>query len=105
MLVARSRAPSSPIGAIMTWHDELDLLDEVQRDAEVEADSQQLSGMDRRNFVFLSVVTAAATTFGFGAKALPQTPGTRGQAPQQPPPPPLGNGEPVSWTFQPYPGG
>src|SRR5207302_6657012 len=27
-----------------------------------------------------------------------------GQTPQAPPPP-LGNGEPMSWTFQPYPGG
>src|SRR4029077_5920716 len=34
-----------------------------------------------------------------------QAPGGRGQGAPQAPLPPLGNGEPVSWTFQPYPGG
>src|SRR5262249_8452968 len=59
-----------------------------------------------RQFVFMSLVTAAASTFGFGARALAQAPaGAAPQTPQQPPPPPLGNGDPVSWTFQPYPGG
>ncbi len=45
---------------------------------------------------------AAATTLGFGSKALVQ----RGVA-QQPaiPPGPLNNMEAVLWTFQPYPGG
>ncbi len=92
----------------MLGHDELDLLDQVQNEAELSADVQGLDGLDRRQFVFWSVVTAAATTFGLGAKAIAQTPagGAAPQQPQpQPPAPPLGNGEPVSWTFQPYPGG
>src|SRR5687767_4283305 len=91
----------------MTFHDELDLLDEEQDAAEAAADEAGLAGVDRRQFVFLSLATAAATTFGFGATALAQTPPTGAGAPQQTPPPlpPLGNGEPISWTFQPYPGG
>src|SRR6185436_8196330 len=53
----------------------------------------------------------AATTFGFGATALAQTPpatggrGGGGGQGQATPPVALGNGEPVSWTFQPYPFG
>ena len=66
-------------------------------------EAEEVMGLDRREFVFLSLVTAAASTFGFGARALAQ--GTPTQAPQAPPLPPLGNGEAVSWTFQPYPGG
>ena len=63
--------------------------------------------MDRRKFDFISLTAAAATTFGFGAKALAQ--GGRGgggaqQGPQQPPVP-LDNMEALSWGFQPYPGG
>ena len=86
--------------------DELELLDQVQLEAEEMAgEAEELVGIDRREFVFLSLVTAAASTFGFGARALAQAP-AGGAAPQQaPPPPPLGNGEPISWTFQPYPGG
>jgi hypothetical protein len=89
----------------MSCYDELDLLDLEQNEAESLADEAGLTGMDRRQFVFLSVTAAAATTFGFGATALAQAPGAPQSAQQQPPPPPLGNGEPVSWTFQPYPGG
>lgn len=90
----------------MTMRDELELLDAVQTEAEDAAsEMQHLTDLGRREFVFMSVVAAAATTFGFGAKALAQVPADgRGQQPQAPPPP-LGNGEPVSWTFQPYPGG
>jgi len=89
--------------------EELDLLDQVQAEAEAAADElveASNGAFDRRQFVFMSLVTAAASTFGFGARALAQAPaGAAPQAPQQPPPPPLGNGDPVSWTFQPYPGG
>jgi hypothetical protein len=91
---------------------EWDWLDEVQTEAERTADRTEdehgVAGLDRRRFVFMSVVAAAATTFGLGANALAQgAPGAApGQAPAAaPPPPPLGNGEAVSWTFQPYPGG
>ncbi len=83
---------------------ELEFLDNVQDEAELLADeAEEVMGMDRREFVFLSLMTAAASTFGFGARALAQ--GTPAQAPQAPPLPPLGNGEAMSWTFQPYPGG
>jgi Asp-tRNA(Asn)/Glu-tRNA(Gln) amidotransferase A subunit family amidase len=90
----------------MTHSIELELLDDAQNQAELLADQAQLSGVDRREFVFRSLMAAAATTFGFGGRALAQgTPTAASQAPQQAPLPPLGNGEPVSWTFQPYPGG
>src|SRR5262245_26731056 len=83
---------------------ELEFLDNVQDEAELLADeAEDVMGMDRREFVFLSLMTAAASTFGFGARALAQ--GTPAQAPQAPPLPPLGHGEAMSWTFQPYPGG
>ena len=89
-------------------HDELDLLAEAEADTERAAGEMDFaSELDRRQFVFLSLVTAAATTFGFGAKALGQGGGGGARAPQGPPEPPvpLDNMEPVSWTFQPYPGG
>jgi hypothetical protein len=89
----------------MNRYDETDLLEQMQADAELQAESMELTELGRREFVFRSVVAAAATTFGFGAKALAQTPGGFGQAPQQPQLPALGNGEPISWTFMPYPGG
>ena len=56
----------------MSLHDELDLLDLEQTEAELQADEAGLTGIDRRQFVFLSVTAAAATTFGFGATALGQ---------------------------------
>jgi len=90
----------------MHFETELDLLDQAETEAELAADQAELSGLDRREFVFRSLMAAAATTFGFGGRALAQgTPAATPQAPQQAPLPPLGNGEPVSWTFQPYPGG
>jgi len=91
----------------MSIREDLELLDQTQQDLELIADEFEESGIDRRDFVFWSLVTAAAGTFGFGARAIAQgattAPGTT--APQAAPPPPLGNGEAVSWTFQPYPGG
>jgi Asp-tRNA(Asn)/Glu-tRNA(Gln) amidotransferase A subunit family amidase len=89
----------------MTIRRELEFLDYVQDEAELFADeAEATTGIARREFVFLSLVSAAATTFGFGPRALAQ--GTPGAAQgSQAPLPPLGNGEPVSWTFQPYPGG
>jgi len=84
---------------------ELELLDALQDEVEAMADDAELSGLPRREFVFLSLMTAAASTFGFGARAMAQAAPTAGQAPQPAPLPALGNGETVSWTFQPYPGG
>jgi Asp-tRNA(Asn)/Glu-tRNA(Gln) amidotransferase A subunit family amidase len=91
----------------MSIRPELELLDQVQSEAEVMAEELEgVSEIDRREFVFLSLVTAAASTFGFGARALAQAPGGAATAAQQQAPLlPLGNGDPVSWTFQPYPGG
>jgi hypothetical protein len=95
----------------MHMDDELDLLDQAQRDTEAEADGMEFaSDFDRRRFVFLSLTAAAASTFGFGAKALAQGGGGGGggrgaQQQGSTPPVPLDNMEAVSWTFQPYPGG
>jgi Asp-tRNA(Asn)/Glu-tRNA(Gln) amidotransferase A subunit family amidase len=97
----------------MSVRRDLEFLDQVQAEAELIGEEQEeFSGIPRREFVFLSLVSAAATTFGFGADALAQGAGgggaaAPGGAPQQPqaPLPPLGNGEPISWTFQPYPAG
>src|SRR5262245_32810544 len=90
----------------MTIYDELDLLDQAEAEADELAGELELYGVGRREFVFFSLAAAAASTSGFGARALAQAPagGAAQQVPQAPPPP-LGNGEPVSWTFQPYPGG
>ncbi len=90
-------------------YDELDLLDQAESELREQANAMEFSSdVDRRQFVFLSLAAAAASTFGFGATALAQPPaGGGGQPPAQPPAPPvpLDNMEPVSWTFQPYPGG
>ena len=96
----------------MSYPEEFDLLDEMQTDAEATADAAELTGVDRRQFVFRSLVAAAAGVFGLGAAAIAdaQTPapapagGAGGQAPPTPPAP-LGMGDPVSWTFQPHPHG
>jgi Asp-tRNA(Asn)/Glu-tRNA(Gln) amidotransferase A subunit family amidase len=101
----------------MTRYNELDLLDEAEREAQQVAEKMHFdSDVDRRKFVFMSLATAAATTFGFGAKKLAAqgaggapgaAPGAGGGRQQQPqvPPVPLDNMEEMSWTFQPYPGG
>ena len=57
----------------MPYFDELDLLDQAQNEAESLADTMGfVSDIDRRKFVFSSIVAAAATTFGFGAKVIAQ---------------------------------
>ena len=94
-------------------HDELDLLDQTEAELVEQANAMEFSSdVDRRQFMFVSLAAAAASTFGFGARALAQPPagagGGGGGFPAQPPaqpPVPLDNMEPVSWTFQPYPGG
>src|SRR5687767_12174199 len=89
----------------MSVREELELLDQIQNDAEAMAEEvEELTGLNRREFVYLSLVSAAASTFGLGARAAAQA-GAPPATPQTPPPVPLGNGEPISWTFQPYPGG
>jgi Asp-tRNA(Asn)/Glu-tRNA(Gln) amidotransferase A subunit family amidase len=88
--------------------DELDLLDATEADLREQAATMEFaSEVDRRQFVFFGLAAAAASTFGFGARALAQPPAAAGGTAQaQPVPPvPLDNMEPLSWTFQPYPGG
>ncbi len=90
----------------MTLHNEYEMLDHAEQEAvRLAGDMEFANDVDRRQFVFLSLAAAAATTFGFGAKALAQPPVGGGAAQPAVPPVPLDNGEPVSWTFQPYPGG
>ncbi len=91
----------------MNFRDELDLLDQAQVEAEQSADEQALTGIDRRHFVFMSLVTAAAGVFGLGADVTAQGGAAAAGQPQPAAPAalPLGNGDSVSWTFQPYPGG
>ena len=86
-----------------------ELLDQAELDlADVAYDVEASGGLDRRRFMFLSLVAAAAGTFALpqGAHAnVTSAGGLRPQQPQQPPPLPLGNGEPPALQFQPYPGG
>src|SRR6185503_15561456 len=74
-----------------------DLLEQLQTELERESEEvEEFTGVGRREFVFMSLVAAAASTFGVRA-AQAQVP-----TPQQPatPPIPLGNGEPPSMVFQ-----
>ena len=83
-----------------------DLLQQVQVELESASESvAESTGVDRREFVFLSLVAAAASTFGVPA-ARAQA-GATAPPPQQPTPPAieLGNGEPPAMVFQAYPGG
>lgn len=86
--------------------------DELLEQSEIEvnrvADELQLDGVGRREFVFMSLTAAAATTFGFASRVNAQAGAPSTPAPQQAPvpqPPPLGNAEPIAWAFQPYPAG
>jgi Asp-tRNA(Asn)/Glu-tRNA(Gln) amidotransferase A subunit family amidase len=73
------------------------------------------TGLDRREFVFRSLVVAAASTFGGAAALRAQgaggAPGGTGAGapgaarPPQEPPTPLGNREAPAEQFMPYPGG
>jgi Asp-tRNA(Asn)/Glu-tRNA(Gln) amidotransferase A subunit family amidase len=96
-----------------------DLLHEAQCELEQVADEvAESSGIDRREFMFKSLVAAAATTFGVhsvlaqsGRDAAGETTTRavvgRGLQQQQAAVPPLalGNGEPMAEQFMPYPGG
>lgn len=61
--------------------------------------------IDRRRFMRLAAVAAASSAAG--SLAIPAAAQGRGapDSPQQPPPVPLGNGEPPALQFQAYPGG
>lgn len=66
-------------------------------------DPDACGGLDRRQFMLMSLVSAAATTFGLAGTSRAQGGGAI-QAPQAPPLP-LGNGEAPALQFMPYPGG
>ncbi len=73
--------------------------------------AEEISGIDRRQFMFRSLVAAAATTFGAKAVRAQATSGAAAAptaaVPQQQAvaPYPLGNGEAPAEQFMPYPGG
>lgn len=85
-----------------------DLLDQLEADLRDVDHDPWCSGTDRRQFVFRTLVAAAAGYFGaphaLRAQA-PATPAGPATAPDPPPPLVLGNGEPPALQFQPYPGG
>jgi hypothetical protein len=91
-----------------------ELLDQTEFELINSDYDEELAGIDRRQFMFLSLVAAAATAFGADRAQAQGTPGAtgaagaagagRGQQPQAPPVA-LGNGEAPALQFQPYPGG
>ncbi|MGH7653387.1 MAG: amidase, partial [Gemmatimonadaceae bacterium] len=89
-----------------------ELLDQTESDLERSDFDEEQAGIDRREFMFLSLVAAAATAFGSErarAQGVPVgaagAPGAgRGRQPQALPVP-LENGEAPALQFQPYPGG
>jgi Asp-tRNA(Asn)/Glu-tRNA(Gln) amidotransferase A subunit family amidase len=91
-----------------------DYLDSIQPAIELAAEEAEgLTGVNRREFVFMSLMAAAATTFsgravqaqrGLGAFGASGMPGGLQQQ-QTATPWPLGNGEPPAEQFMPYPGG
>ena len=86
-----------------------ELLDQVEADlATMDYDPAAHGGLDRRHFMFLSLVSAAATAFGVPASVRAEgIAGVRTRQQQQPQPPPLalGNGEAPALQFMPWPAG
>ena len=103
-----------------------ELLDQLHADLAAIPHDEAATGVDRRQFMFQSLVVAAATTFGASAAqaqralsygtvvgVLPDAPidvngvirETRSLFAQPEPPVPLGNGEAPALQFLPYPGG
>jgi len=98
-----------------------DLLDQLHLDLTRADFDDEAGGMDRRRFMFMSLVSAAATTFGASAAQAQRALAAAGSgqysrggvrslvheyALQQPVAPvTLGNGEAPALQFQPYPGG
>jgi Asp-tRNA(Asn)/Glu-tRNA(Gln) amidotransferase A subunit family amidase len=95
-------------------HTPEDLLEALQPELELAAEqAEELDGVGRREFLFMSLMAAAATTFGSHVVRAQGRVGAAGAAgaaagatPQQATLPfPLGNGEPPAEQFMPYPGG
>ena len=88
----------------------LDLLAQTEADLAAADPGDGASGVDRRQFMFLSLVAAAASSFGVdAARAQGAVTGAgaagAGATRQQLPPVALGNGEAPALQFMPYPGG
>ena len=83
-----------------------DIIEQAQEEAtRVAEEVEHHTGIDRREFVLMSIAAAATATIGVkgaSGQGVPSGPG-----PQQTPPPmaPLGNAEPPAEQFMPYPGG
>lgn len=94
-----------------------ELLDQLYTDLAAQDHDEEATGIDRRQFMFYSLVSAAATTFGASAVQAQRAlaaggvshfgdDGIRSLIQQQPlTPVALGNGEAPALQFQPYPGG
>ena len=93
-----------------------ELLDQLHRDLAAQPHDDEATGIDRRQFMFYSLVSAAATTFGASAvqaqRALAAggvsrfaSASDRAWADRQQAMAMLGNGEAPALQFQPYPGG
>ncbi|HXD22232.1 MAG TPA: amidase [Gemmatimonadaceae bacterium] len=88
-----------------------ELLDQTESDLRHADFDEEQAGIDRREFMFLSLVAAAATAFGSeraraqGVPAGAPGAGGGGRGQNQAPPVPLENGEAPALQFQPYPGG
>jgi Asp-tRNA(Asn)/Glu-tRNA(Gln) amidotransferase A subunit family amidase len=92
----------------------LDFLAQAEAELAAAEHDESATGVDRRQFMFFSLVAAAASTFGAQAagaqSALARANGLGTAAsgaaqPPQVPPVPLGNGEAPALQFMPYPGG
>lgn len=92
----------------------LDFLEQAEAELAAADHDESATGVDRRQFMFYSLVAAAASTFGAQAAgaqgALARASGMGSMAsgaaqPPQVPPVPLGNGEAPALQFMPYPGG
>jgi len=92
----------------------LDFLAQAEAELAAADYDESATGVDRRQFMFFSLVAAAASTFGAQAAGAQGTMArasgisslTGGAAqPPQVPPVPLGNGEAPAMQFMPYPGG
>ena len=83
-----------------------DLLDEAQNEAEATLRLHGVTALDRRRFVFLSIVAGRVHICLAPARPRrrPGPPAGQG-APAGSLHPPLGNGEPMCWAFQPWPTG
>ena len=94
-----------------------DLLDQLQRDLAAHDHDEEATGIDRRQFMFYSLVSAAATTFGASAAQAQRALAAGGAArfassrgrtlidAAQQAVAALGNGEAPALQFMPYPGG